>query len=78
MHTGPIKVGQRFEWCPYGSDGWPHAWQAIEVTRIKYGDDDGFTETDQAGEEALIESRGRRGQLAWNEESRFREAVKAV
>jgi hypothetical protein len=29
-----IKIGDRFEWQPYGTKGWPRAYEKIRVTRI--------------------------------------------
>ena len=78
MIEGEIKIGDRFEWCAYGTQGWPHAWALVKVTQIvSYGESMPFTEDDddKPEAEAKIESEDlRTGKRHWNDLSRFREA----
>jgi hypothetical protein len=79
-YLGEIKVGQEFEWEPYGSSGWPHAYAHIRVTKIvSYGEEMPFTEPDddKPEAEAWIETEViGSGKKHWNELSRFREACR--
>lgn len=67
-YTGPICVGDRFEWNPYGMEGWPHGYCRIEVTQIR----------DNAVGDRLIEAKTLSGPASqvWNDEEDFREHVK--
>lgn len=40
MIEGEIKVGDVFDWQPYGTEGWPRAYARVRVTRITYPDPD--------------------------------------
>lgn len=75
-YEGPIGIGSRFEWNPYGTEGWPHGHCHIEVTQIRQHSSEC---------ERLIESRIMSGQRlsvpashAWNDEEHFREHVKPL
>lgn len=43
---GKIRVGEVFEWCYYGHEGWPHSYARIRVTRICAWGDDTLLETE--------------------------------
>jgi hypothetical protein len=80
-YEGEIKIGDQFEWCPYGDPGWPHAWALVKVTGIlSHGEDMPFTdsEDDQPEAAAIIECEDQKGKRYWNDLSRFREACKKV
>lgn len=81
MFTGEIRVGDRFEWCPYGTDGWPHAYAVVKVIKIvSYGESMPFTEDDddRPEAEAKIYTEDGQGRTHWNDLSRFREACRKV
>jgi hypothetical protein len=80
---GVIRIGDEFEWCPHGHEGWPHASCRIRVTRIcAWGDDERpCTEEgddhDDAG--AAIESIAiGKGTVAWVELGRFRDNCRRI
>jgi hypothetical protein len=73
-YQGPIKVGMHFIWEPTR----PAAWAHIVVTEIKTHAPNGFRFDERRIQtENVTRNRyGREGDVAWNEEGRFREACR--
>lgn len=75
---GKVRVGDVFEWCYYGHEGWPRHYCRIRVTRVCAWGDDTLLETeddhddDEAG--AAIEAVNvKTGVVEWNSLDRIRE-----
>jgi hypothetical protein len=83
-YTGPIRLGDVFEWCPYGTDGWPHAWARVKVVGLRSrGQDMPVLDAKNDDPEAEVVTEtlaagkyGRVGDRGSNDLSRFREACR--
>ncbi len=76
---GEVKVGDRGQWCKYGTRGWPRGWARFVVTRIvAHGEDMPFTDPDDDHPHAECRIYCEdldNGRVSWNDLSRFREAA---
>jgi hypothetical protein len=77
-----IRVGDEFEWCYHGCEGWPHSYRRVRVTRIYAWGDDSLLETEDGDDfeaEAAIEAVDvRDGLTAWNPLGHFREMCRRI
>jgi hypothetical protein len=73
MLDGQIKLGDQYEWCPYGHRSWPESWALVEVVGIRHHLRRGL----QIAMRALA-GNVPVGQIAWDDEATVREYCKRV
>lgn len=72
-YDGPIRIGDQFEWCPYGHRGWPRSYAHVEVTKI--GDDGAIWSCRINSEGEPINDQD---EDIWNDETTFRDHVRLL